>query len=151
MSHRIAACTLFDITQTGVMNRSRPNQDGQDNLEDWLYKRNTQCNFDTLLQVISMRSQPEVIKSPMKHDLTEDELNEFGFLYSSEEDRIRYYWRFDFDVQHSSVFENGITDLGSLYSDCEGVPMILCKDQIDKIPAFLDISSELRNIYFKLL
>jgi hypothetical protein len=148
MSHRIVTYTLFDITQTGVMNRSRPNQDG---IEDWLYKRNTQCNFDTLLQVISMRSQPEVVKSPIKHDISEAELNEFGFLYAIEEDRIKHFWSFEFDVQHSSVFENGIDDLGSLYSDCEGVPMILCKDQIDKIPAFLDISSELRNIYFKII
>jgi len=29
--------------------------------------------------------------------------------------------------------------------------MILCKDQFEKIPEFLDISDELRNIYFELI
>jgi len=147
MSHRIAAHTLFDITQTGVMNRSRPDHDGIDN---WLHRRNTQCNFDTLLQVISMRSQPEVIKVPVRQDLKED-IGQFGFLYAKEEDRIKHTWRFEFDVQHSSVFENGIIALGSLYNDCDGVPMILCKDQFEKIPAFLDVTDELRNIYFELI
>jgi len=97
-----------------------------------------------------MRSQPEVIKVPVRQDLKED-IGQFGFLYAKEEDRIKHSWRFEFDVQHSSVFENGITELGALYNDCDGVPMILCKDQFEKIPEFLDISDELRNIYFELI
>jgi hypothetical protein len=148
MSHRIAAYTLFDITQTGVMNRSKPTGD---NLDIWIYQRNTQCNFDTLLQVISMRSQPEIVKFPNKILLKEEDFDKFGFLYSKEEDKIKHFWRFEFDVQHSSVFENGIIALGSLYNDCDGVPMILCKDQLEKVPAFLDVTDELRNIYFELI
>ena len=62
MSFRIECYTLFDITQTGVLNRSRP-VDGQD-LDQWVHKRNTQANFDTLLQIISLRSQPEIVSSP---------------------------------------------------------------------------------------
>lgn len=148
MSHRIATYTLFDITQTGVMNRSKPTGD---NIDTWIYERNTQCNFDTLLQVISMRSQPELVKFPSKMILKEEDFDKFGFLYSKEEDKIKHFWRFEFDVQHSSVFENGIISLGSLYNDCDGVPMILCKDQFEKIPAFLDVTDELRNIYFELV
>ena len=148
MSHRIATYTLFDITQTGVMNRSKPTGD---NIDTWIYERNTQCNFDTLLQVISMRSQPELVKFPSKMILKEEDFDKFGFLYSKEEDKIKHFWRFEFDVQHSSVFENGIISLGSLYNDCDGVPMILSKDQFEKIPAFLDVTDELRNIYFELI
>jgi hypothetical protein len=147
MSHRIAAYTLFDITQTGIMSRSKPTHDS---LDDWLYKRNTQCNFDTLLQVISMRSQPEVIKPPVNFKLKEEDFDKFGFLYTKE-DEIKDCWKFEFDIQHSSVFENGIIPLGALYNDCEGVPMILCKNQFQKIPAFLDTSEELRNIYFEII
>ena len=148
MSHRIATYTLFDITQTGVMNRSKPTGD---NIDTWIYERNTQCNFDTLLQVISMRSQPELVKFPSKVILKEEDFDKFGFLYVKEEDRLKECWKFEFDVQHSSVFENGITALGSLYNDCDGVPMILCKGQNDKIPAFLNTTDELRNIYFELI
>jgi len=145
MSHRIACYTLFDITQTGVMNRSKPTE-----VDDWINKRNTQCNFDTILQVISMRSQPEVIKLPTSIEMTDTEFNKFGFLYQPEE-QTSYCWKFEFEIQHSSVFENGIIPLGSLYKDCDGVPMIICKNQIDDIPAFLNTSEELRNIYFEVI
>jgi hypothetical protein len=147
MSHRIACYTLFDITQTGVMNRSKPNED---DIKDWTHRRNTQCNFDTVLQVISMRSQPEVIKFPIKTEMTDQEFNKFGFLYQSGE-QPSYCWKFEFEIQHSSVFENGIMPLGALYKDCEGVPMLVCKDQVEDTPAFLNITEELRNIYFEVV
>jgi hypothetical protein len=58
MSHRIACYTLFDITKTGILNRARPADDVTDfNL--WSDQRASQCNLDTLLQVISLRSQPD--------------------------------------------------------------------------------------------
>jgi hypothetical protein len=148
MSHRIRCCTLFNITYTGVMNRTKPNQN---DIQDWLNKRNTQCNFDTILQIISLRSQPEVVKMPVKVEMTPDEFNLFGFVYKSNEDKTDYCWKFEFEVQHSSVFENGLTSLGALYSDCAGVPMIQCTDQINSLPALIDITEELRNIYFEVI
>lgn len=145
MSHRLVCYTLFDITQTGVMNRSKPIGD---NIDEWVKKRNTQCNFDTILQVISLRSQPEVCKIPNKIKMGEQELAKFGFLYENENES--YCWVFEFEIQHPSVFENGIRPLGALYRDCEGVPMIVCDDQM-KTPAFLNITEELRNIYFEVV
>lgn len=130
------------------MNRSKPIDD---DIQTWIHKRNTQCNFDTILQVISMRSQPEVVKIPVKQELTENEISKFGFLYQLQESAPNYYWRFEFEVQHSSVFENGIIPLGSLYKDCEGVPMLICKEQVEDVPAFLNITEELRNIYFEVV
>lgn len=143
--HRIKCYTLFDITQTGVLNRSKPTGD---DVEAWIKRRNTQCNFDTILQVISLRSQPEVIKIPQGVEMTEAVYDLFGFLYSKENVNC---WIFEFEVQHSSVFENGITSLGALYKDCEGVPMIICDNQHSLCPKFLDTSPELKNIYFEVL
>lgn len=143
--HRIKCYTLFDITQTGVLNRSKPTGD---DVESWIKRRNTQCNFDTILQVISLRSQPEVIKIPQGIEMTESLYDLFGFLYSKENVNC---WIFEFEVQHSSVFENGITSLGALYKDCEGVPMIMCDNQHSLCPKFLDTSPELKNIYFEVL
>lgn len=145
MSHRICCYTLFDITQTGVLNRSKP-QTGD--LSEWILKRNTQCNFDTILQVISLRSQPEIIKYPIERDLTEDDLQYFGFLYNAETVK---YWKFEFEVQHPSVFENGIISLGALYADCEGVPMLITDNLHSQCPKFLDTSPELKNIHFEVL
>lgn len=143
--HRICCYTLFDITRTGVLNRSKPIDDA---IDDWLYRRNTQCNFDTILQVISLRSQPEVVKLPERYQLTSEDLDKFGFLYSSVEDTY-HCWKFEFEIQHPSVFENGIKPLGALYKDCEGVPMINTNGQHPMCPKFLDVSAELQNVYFE--
>jgi hypothetical protein len=147
MSYTITCYTLFDITQTNVRNRARPEEDQL--LQEWLYKRNTQCNFDTILQVVSLRSQPEVLESPNKIDIRFDEFTEFGFLFEQEEDKTYPCWTFKFALQHPSVFYDGINELGSLYRDCDQVPMIKTNTEWDKLPSFLDTSDELKNIYFE--
>ena len=146
MSFRITCYTLFDITQTGVLNRARPGVDEE--YIDWSFKRNTQANFDTILQIINLRSQPEIVSSPKRIDIRFDEFENFGFLFNQEENETYPCWTFEFDIQHLSVFDDGRTELGSLYHDCDGVPMIQCSTAWNKLPAFLDVTPELRNIYF---
>ena len=149
MSFTIRCYTLFDITQTGVANRHRPAE--EEELVSWLYRRNTQCNFDTVLQAISLRSQPEIINKPEKIKIRFDEFINFGFLFEQQEDETYNCWSFDFSIQHPSVFNDGITELGALYSDCDTVPMIKCGTEWNKLPSFLDTSPELRNIYFEVV
>jgi hypothetical protein len=143
MSHRLACFTLFDITKTGVLNRARPSDDTV--IDDWAYKRNTQCNFDTIIQVISLRSQPDVVTEPKKKVIKLDKNSNFGYTYHNLELPV---WSFDFEVHHSSVFEDGIEELGALYKDCTGVPMIKCGTEYDKISNILDSNNTTRNIYF---
>jgi hypothetical protein len=83
--------------------------------------------------------------------MEDSELNMFGFLFEKNETSPAYCWKFDFEVHHSSVFENGIMPFGALYNDCEGVPMINCLNQINGVTSFLDTTAELRNIYFEAL
>ena len=147
MSYKITCYTLFDITPTGVMNRHRPTD--EEEIPNWLHKRNTQCNFDTVVQAVSLRSQPEISKMPKKSQIRFDEFTDFGFLFEQVENEVYNCWSFDFDIQHTSVFDDGITELGALYTDCDTVPMIKTSTVWDKLPAFLDTSSELRNICFK--
>jgi hypothetical protein len=144
MSHRIVCYTLFDITKTGVLNRARPSNDVTDN-NDWFRKRNTQCNFDTILQVISLRAQPDVTKDPQLKLMDIDDSDYFGYALKGKDIPV---WTFDFEIQHSSVFEDGIEELGALYKDCEGVPMIRCDSQWVNAGDRLDVTSETRNIYF---
>jgi len=146
MSYTITCYTLFDITQTNVLNRHRPDMDNE-----FRYKRNTQSNFDTVQQAISLRSQPEIVRIPEKTLIQFDKFTEFGFLFEQEENETYPCWSFDFNVQHPSVFYNGVNELGALYNDCDRVPMIKCHTEWDKLPTFLDGSDELRNIYFKVL
>jgi hypothetical protein len=147
--HIITCFTLFDITVTNVPNRQRPDIDKDP--QEWYYKRNTQSNFDTIQQVISLRSQPEIIRKPSKIEIRFDTFTNFGFLFEQREDETYPCWSFDFTVQHPSVFYDGIHDLGSLYRDCERVPMIKCHTMWDKLDTTLDSSDELRNIFFKTL
>lgn len=149
MSFTITCYTLFDITPTGVMNRHKPMIDEE--IPIWLHKRNTQCNFDTVVQAISLRSQPEVLRMPEKIKIRFDEFTNFGFLFEQLENEIYDCWTFDFGIQHPSVFNDGITELGALYSDCDTVPMIKTDTAWSKLPSFLDTSDELRNIYFKVV
>jgi len=119
--------------------------------KEWLHKRNTQSNFDTVQQAISLRSQPELVRIPEKTMIRFDEFTEFGFLFTQFEDDTYPCWSFDFAVQHPSVFYDGVNELGALYSDCDRVPMIKCDTEWANLPPFLDSSDELRNIYFKVL
>ena len=141
MSYRIRCNTLFDITNTGITNRSKPDPSIPN--DTWLYKRNTQCNFDTILQIISLRSQPEIVRYPEKIHSSN---NIFGSQYNS-----IYYWSFDFEVHHESVFDNDMQELGAVYQDCVGVPMIISNTCLENMTGFLDISPELKNIHFEKL
>lgn len=146
MSEKLRCYTLFDITNTGVINRSRPPVDTDQKL--WLKNRNSQCNFDTVLQAISLRSQPEVINLPIKIIVNTIELNKFGSDITLNNCPC---WFFDFEVQNISVFSDDISELGKLYTDCHEVPMIRQLDEINDLPAFLDTSKNRKNIHFEKL
>jgi hypothetical protein len=144
MSQRISCYTLFDITKTGVLNRSKPGADIKD-VNDWYKKRNTQCNFDTVLQIISLRAQPDVVSDPQ---MTFENLEKYEFGTNLKSVDLVPIWKFEFEIQYSAVFDDGISTLGALYKDCELVPMIRCDTQWVNAGEKLDITIENRNIYF---
>lgn len=142
MSDRIACYTLFDITQTHVLNRNKP---VGDDIGLWTQQRNSQANFDTILQCIGLRANPEIRKYPHKKYKTRP--LEFGFLI--DEDIDLWYWKFEFTVSQMSVYDNENDPLGYLIQDCHEVPMLTCGTEAIDLPEFLDTTPELRNIYFK--
>ena len=149
MSYKIRCYTLFDITNTGISNRRPPINLTENQIKEWETKRNSQCNYDTILQVINLRSQPENFTKSTKIKVNFTQFNNFGFLYEDEEDQP--CWYFDFDIFHKKVFDNGIDELGLLFEDCDGVPMIKQGTEWEKLSTFLDTSPELKNIYFEVL
>lgn len=141
--------TLFDITSTGVTNRKPPIDLSEEKRNEWVLNRNRQNNFDTLIQVISLRTQPEDIT---KTSITEVDFStdtKFGFLFENEDPQQS--WSFTFSIYYSNVYNDGIDELGALYSDCDGVPMLKVGTEWDKLPSFLDTSPELRNVYFEVI
>lgn len=136
MSDKIACFTLFDITQTGVPNRSKP-PEGID-YKDWVYQRNTQINFDTILQSISLRSQPENISIPKRVEVNDDYFNKGETVC----------WTFNFEIRTVSVFSDGNDELAYLKDDVKDVPMIVCGTESIQLQSFLSIEKPTKNIHF---
>lgn len=147
MTSKIKCYTLFDITRTGVLNRNKPSVD--EDYNSWLYKRNTQCNFDTILQALSLRGLPEIVEFPSKNVRKLND-NKFGYVISKYDLEIPV-WSFVFEIQNITVYDNGSSNMGYLYEDCNKVPIIKCGTEFEKLGDFLDISEEFRNIYFEVL
>jgi len=147
MGMNIRCTTLFNITKTGITNRKPPT--GLSDEPNWNKQRNMQYNLDTIIQVISLRAQPENITDPIELSLSLEESDKFGFLLKSDE-HVRA-WTFKFFVNHSGVFIDGEDELGALYSDCDQVPMLLIGDECNNMTSFLDTTPELRNIHFEIL
>ena len=143
MAHRIACFTLFDITKTGVLNRARPPDDVDFDL--WINQRASQCNFDTILQIVSLRAQPDNMTMPVRTVLDLSQNHSFGLNYNT---GSTFTWTFDFEVQNISVFNDGTDILGSLYSDSQGVPMVTTTNQLKNLELILDVTKQKRNIYF---
>jgi len=110
---KIQCRTIFDCQATGVTGHFRPSQlpfqdrAGQDirNQTEWNRSRNQQRNWETLLQIISLRTQPTVLATPVFRDQV---------------------WQFEFETATDGVYSatGQINDLGLLYQDCGNVPMI---------------------------
>ena len=149
MSLKIRCYTLFNITKTGITNRRNTPAPVAEKITLWEQQRNTQCNLDTIIQVISLRGLPEEITTPEKEEITLSDTERFGFLLESEEPCAM--WSFSFAVVGEDMFNDGTDKLGYLFSDCEGVPMIQVGNEFNKLPTFLDVTPELRNIYFEVI
>lgn len=148
----IKCYTLYDITRTNI-NRKK--------FTDFVSKeehkqRNQQCNLETIFQIINMRSQPEDISEVKKLTLKCKDIidhYEFGYLYTNnvEDTKLFNIWAFSFTIEHPDVFNNGREELGNLISDCDQVPMIINLEESFKLSQQLNISNELRNIYFEIV
>jgi hypothetical protein len=132
---KIRCTTLYDITKTNVTTRRQL-------LETQIYpekQRNQQRNLETILQIISLRTQPENISEPRERAMTVE-------WESSFKDTIQNTWTFTFDVDKESIFDNGRSNLGNLYDDCAGVPMIIGLNETCKLSEVLCLN----NIYFEI-
>ena len=127
--------TLVDITNTGVT-RSRPGND---------HERNQQHNWETLIQVLSLRTQPLEINGPIDsgYELTGDSI--FGEMYKG----LQTVWYFSFGVEAQSVFTKGKDIVGLLYDDFAEVPIIQGLDETAKfmLPIFYPYGA-IKNIHF---
>jgi len=108
---RFACTTQFDITATGVTGHFKsarvPFKDRTGkwvtDITDWNRARNQQRNWETLMQLISLYTQPLRV-SPVRV--------------------TGRRWQFDFDTDQEDVFGLDNDPVGRLKQSCNGVPVI---------------------------
>lgn len=134
---KILCKTLFDCSPTGVTGHYRvssiPFNDrvGQavNNQADWNFSRNQQRNWETINQLISLRTQPIDIEPAQCHDGV---------------------WKFVFEVEQPLVYsvsgQEG--DFDALINECAGVPMITGLKETDTISTVLTTTGPDQNIWF---
>lgn len=137
---KILCRTFFDCSATGVTGHFRPSQVPFDDRvgnaitdqRTWNYARNQQRNWETLNQLISLRTQPVSI-------------NYLGVFNSC--------WSFEFEVESDLIYsktgEQG--DLSGLASECDGVPMVLGLNEKYTLDPVLITQGPNQNIWFTLI
>lgn len=134
---KILCRTLFDCSYTGTTGHFRvaeiPSVDrlGQQitDLKSWNHSRNQQRNWETLMQIIGLRTQPQDISVPVCYNNV---------------------WEFEFKSEAEGVFEiHGNPDqLYGLKQDCEGVPMMINLNEQPELAPTICINGEGQNIWF---
>lgn len=134
---RYACQTLFDITATGVTGHFRltrmpfVDQAGQqikDQLS-WDRSRNQQRNWETLMQILSLRTQLFDITNPVV-------------------DSTGSRWMFEFETETDGVFGPDSDPCEILRIDAEGVPMLRELNNDPDIEPVLRTSGARQNIWF---
>lgn len=109
---KIRCTTQVDITPTGVKNRfyksQMPFRDKTGRLIDnetaWQQSRAQQSNWETVNQLLSLRTIPENVTEPVCSDST---------------------WVFEFDIEDSAAIGNNEDPIALLKTDFDGVPVAI--------------------------
>lgn len=128
--------TLVDITATGVIRGQVP-----DNME-----RNQQRNWETLLQCIGLRTQPQNIQEPATSMFEDIAIAEFGDFYTG----TQKIWTWSWTVEREGVYDLPNDSLGGLLKDLEQVPIVtgLTETARFMLPIFYPYGT-IKNIYIK--
>lgn len=137
---RYACQTLFDITPTGVTGHFKVtrmpfvDQAGQQIVDEttWNRSRNQQRNWETLTQILGLRTQLFDLTTPVR-------------------DRSGASWMFEFETETHGTFGPDSDPCQILRVDAEGVPMILdLNNRPDLLPVLKTHGSQ-QNIWFAAL
>lgn len=130
MDQVITAFTLVDVSATGV---TRGESEARDQQRNW----------ESILQVLSLKTQPIVIRYPGYWENEEIKYFEFGDFYEGSH-RV---WAFQFQGEREEYYS-----LDSLEQDFDQVPVILGLGETARfmLPVFFT-TGHLKNIYFKKL
>jgi hypothetical protein len=127
--------TLVDITATGVIRHTTADEN----------RRNQQRNWETVLQCIGIKAQPQLIDGPYCKTVMVDESTIFPDIYFGEQ-RV---WFFSFGVEHEDVFLYNDDPVGILDEAFAKVPIICGLEETARfmLPIFYPYGA-IKNICF---
>jgi hypothetical protein len=132
--------TLFDITATGTTGHCKstriPFRDGAGQLitteQDWHRSRNQQRNWETLTQILSLRTQLFELTLPIQ-------------------DSTGTRWMFEFATEFDGVYGPVADPTQVLRADADGVPMLLSLNNSEDLVPVLQTHGAQQNIWFAAL
>ena len=129
--------SLVDITATGMVRSTN----------DETADRHQQRNWETVLQCMGLRTQPQHIQKPRINEIELDRL-QFGDFYSG----VHRVWTWSWAVEGAGVYDLPGKPLGGLQQDFEQVPIITYLEETARfmLPIFYPYGT-IRNIYFQQL
>ena len=127
---KIECRTSFDITATGVIGHFRNARPPYNqSIEIWNRARNQQRNWETLTQLINLRTQIVSMTDPIIDNNV---------------------WSFEFESE-ANVWDTGSDPVGVLKQDADGVPMLRDLDNDPDIDETLVTTGARQNIWFNLV
>lgn len=138
----IRCYTLIDITPTGFTRKPKtPEQ---------IIRRNQQRNYETFIQLISLRSQPNILHQPKKLKDVQIEDHVFGNYYMPS--LFPYtVWVFDFESEQAVAYADDTSPVGSLIQDFNNIPVIDNLAETAKINNTINTLGEHTNTYFQVI
>jgi len=129
--------TLFDITATGITGHCKTNrmpfqdQAGQTihDVESWNRSRNQQRNWETITQILGLRTQLFGLTEPVT-------------------DQTGSRWMFEFETESDGVYGPESDPVSVLQSDADGVPMLRELNNSPDIDTVLVTTGARQNIWF---
>jgi len=128
--------TLVDITPTGVITHT----------DEQELERNQQRNWETIQQIISLRTQPTIVSTD--NFVADIKDYNFGINYTKRH-RI---WTFTFSSEYQDVYADGIDVFGLLKYDFKITPIVVGLHETADFPQPIFYpNGPNNNIYFKTL
>ena len=126
---RIICRTRFDITATGVRNSFYKNRADAADTVAWTRSRNQQRNWETVNQIISLRTLPTNITPPKRVTQTGENL-----------------WIFEFDIEQPATVGTDEDPVGMLKADCRDVPMLTGLDEDPGLDGVLIVNTNIEFV-----
>jgi hypothetical protein len=136
---KYACQTLFDITATGITGHCKsskmPFKDRTgkmiSDVESWNRSRNQQRNWETITQILGLRTQLFNLTEPIR-------------------DQTGTRWMFEFETETDGVYGPESDPVAVLRADAAGVPMLTQLENATDLDRVLITQGRGQNIWFAL-